>query len=494
MAKNFKVLLGGTDCTNYLRKAEKITTYGDSIAKYVLEFTKNVNNLIPLSNALSVAIYEDSSVPPTTKVFDGFIDLFEPGAGLVKITAKDKLALLINNQVMHYYDKTIFGDPAYPDGKISDIFKDLVTTYGGLSTNSGATVQDSGTISVLEKFPCKNADIFERVRKLAETLNWVFYYRADTDFVYFEPKNFTVNATTLQVGVNVIEIPTWEYDRAEMINDLRLEGAQQLVQSSELFSGDASTTEFTLSDIPEDIAVYYSAAKNYGTTARLANEIKIGDFPNSLSVHDYEVDKKNKTITFTSFVPAASTNNILAEISYYAAIPIHMKDETSIMTYTSYKKTVTLIDVLSLSDAWKRAENILTKYSQPFKSAKLKVLWTNSLNVQVGQSIKVIDSVNVPPINQYFTVYKVTDSWPEASMDIEVGDKQYTIEEYQANIIERVKRLEETVIGTTDAVTEILQQTITFDCVPDTTNVLVQDIEDSFVLGHPDNGKLGLVL
>lgn len=390
MSKNILVHLGGINCTAYLRKATKTTTYGDSISKYEFEFTKNVEDAVTITNALTVRVWCDDSSPPATKVFEGFIDLFAPQAGLIKIIAKDQLATLINKQIMHYYESDIPGDAAYPDGKISNIFADIVVTYGGLTaTSSGLTptIQDSGTAIVLEKFYCKNSDPFERCRKLAETLNWVFYYKASNGYVYFEPKNYTTYTTTLSVGVNIVMIPTWEYDRSELINDLRLEGAQQLVQANQLFSGDASTTEFTLSNIPEDLAVYYSAAKNYSTTAKLASEIKTGNIENSIETHDYEVDKKNKTVTFTSFVPASGTNNIIVELSYYAPIPIHLMNDASIATYGTYAKTIGLLDVFSLDDAWSRAENILSKYSEPFKSAKLKVLSTALENYVVTGSL-----------------------------------------------------------------------------------------------------------
>ena len=491
MAKKYiKVELGGVDCSAYLRRARKITTYGDEIARCELDFIKTVNSAVAITNALTVEVWMDGSTPPTTKIFDGYIDSFDPQAGTIKVIAKDQLALLVNKQIMHYYDSSVLADPAYPDGKISNIFIDMVETYGGLSTNSGATVQDSGTETVQKKFNCRNADPFERCRKLADTLGWCFYYRADTGFVYFEPKNYTVNATVLTVGSNVVEIPHWEYNRSEMINDLRLEGAQQRVKESEVFSGDASETVFDLTHIPEDIAVYYSAAKNYSTTSKIASEILIGDIQNSIATHDYEVDKKNQKIEFTSFVPANSANNILAEVSYFAPIPVHLIDPDSITTYGTYAKTVTLTDVITLQDAWKRAENILSKYALPFKSTTLKVLWDSAQALEVGQSIRVIDSINTPNVDQFFTINKIYDSWPDAIIEIEVGDKQYSIEEYLSNVVERIKRLEETVIGTTDAVTEIRQQTILCNYVPESVSVVLKLVNDSFILGDPINSVL----
>lgn len=488
--KYIKVELGGVDCTSFLRRAKKTETYGDAIAVYELEFTSNVSSLVTISNALTVEVWEENVSPPTVKTFYGFIDLFEPSAGIIKIKAKDELAKLINKQIMHYYDSSVPGDASYPDGKISEIFIDIVETYGGLSTNSGATVVDSGTEITLKKFTCRNADPFERCRKLSETLNWCMYYKASDGYVYFEPKNYTTNSNVLTVGTNIIEIPSWEYDRSEMINDLRLEGAQQLVQATQMFSGNASDTTFTLSAIPEDLAVYYSAAKNYSTTSKLASEIKVGDVVGAISTHDYEVDKKNKTIEFTSFVPASGTNNILVEVSYYAPIPVHMDEWQSKSIYSDYAKTITLTDVISLDDSMNRATNILNKYSVPFISGKLRVLWKPTYNFQIGQTIRVVDNINYPNVDEYMTIYKIVDSWPENSIQLEVGDKQYTIEEYQSNIIERVKRLEETIIGTTEATSEIVQQEVIFPLVPDETVVTLQVLNDCCVSDHSENSLI----
>jgi hypothetical protein len=178
-------------------------------------------------------------------------------------------------------------------------------------------------------------------------------------------------------------------------------------------------------------------------------------------------------------------------MSYFAPIPVHMENGASKATYGVYAKTITLTDVVTLEDSWKRAENILGKYSEPFKSAKIKAKWTSTLNIVVGQKIRIVDSINTPTVDQYFTIYKTVDYYPENIVEIEVGDKQYTIDEYQANIVERVKRLEETVIGISDTSTEIVQNSVSFDLVPETTTITVFNIEDSFILGVPLNAILG---
>jgi hypothetical protein len=485
MAKNILIKINSVDVTAYVSKYRKTETYGYSVAVVEIDFSQNVNSVEELVNGKTLEVWEDSSSPPTTKVFNGNIDGFVLDKGVIHLTGKDELNQLINLEVTQVYDKDVVGNPAYPDGKISDIFIDIVETYGGLSTNSGATVQDSGTAIVLSKFICNHADPFERCKKLAETLNWVFYYRADTGYVYFEPKNYTTNSNVLTVGSNVLGMPNWEYDDSELINIVRVEGASQLVQTFEVFSGDGAETVFELANSPEDVAVFYSAAKNFGTTARFQSEAKVVDIVGATSTHDVEVDKKRATVTCTSFTPANSTNNLLVEYSYFAPIPVRLKDSASITAYGEREKTITFTDVDSLQDAWKRGENILSKYSEPFKSAKLKVLWTNSLSVRVGQQILVSDEVSVPNVVQYLTIYKVTDYWPEAIVELEVGDKQFTIEEYQANILERVKRLEQGMTSYGDAVTEIEDVVLETTLAPDTTVVKIDLLNDSFTFGHP---------
>ena len=494
MSKNILIHLNEIDVTSYLISAEKISTYGDAITTYNFEFTKNVNEAVPITNALTVEVWLDSGTPPTTKVFDGFIDLFKPEKGMIEIVAKDQLAVLINKQVMHYYNSSVVGDASYPDGKLSNIFADLVVTHGGLSCISsgiGLTVQDSGTSTVQTEFPCRNADIFERCRKIADTLDWVFYYKASDGEVYFEPKNYTTNANTLTVGTEIVELPTWEYDRSEMINDLRLEGAQQLVTGTQMFTGDGTTTVFTLSNIPVATAVYYASGKNYASQAKLASEIQPGTITGG-GTGAYEIDPSTKKITFITFTPANDViNNILAEVSYYAPIPIHMTNQPSIDLYGTYAKTVTLTDVINLPDAWNRANIIIEKYRIPFISAKIKVKWENDLDLVLGQAIHIVDSINEPNIDQNFTIYKITDLYPQNLVELDIGDQQFTIEEYQANIIERVKRLEEGLIGTTDDFSELVQTNIQIAATLSSTNVLIQNINDSFVLGHPDNSILG---
>lgn len=485
------VKLGGVDVSSDVRYHTWTSNYGEAISTIEISVVRSIADTVTLDNSLSVEVWCDENLTPTKKIFSGFLDNYVPDGAFITLNARDKLVRLVNREVTHIYDKNIVGDPAYPSGKLSAVFKDIVETYGDLSTNSGATVQDSGTDITITQFVCANADPFERCRKLADALLWTFYYSADTDYVYFEPKNFTINANTLTVGDNVIKVPTWESDKTELVNSITVKGALQLVETSEVFTGTNSANQvLTMANNFENVALYYSAAKNYTTTSYVNSEKKIGDLTGSLSTHDYEFDTKNKTITLTGFNAAASANNLLAVYSYYAPVNVQMDEPGSIDDYEAHEKTFTLSDVLTFEDAWKRAENILSKYSQPFLTGKINVLWDASYGLKVGQQVHVVDSVNVPAIDKNLTILEIKDKWPSNILELKVGEKQFTLDEFNSNTIERLKRLEESLTSSGGGYTVIKKPAVSFGIAPDTQVFTLDLVNDSWIANDAINGAL----
>lgn len=562
------VKIDSVDKTAWLRSCKITQTYGDMIAKADLEFTtKDWSGAAP-TNASTIDIWMDNSSPPitahqSTKKFHGFIDYFQPQAGIFKVTAKDDLAQLVNKLMNYHYRASDAWDPSYPTGRISKIFNDIVTTCGGLKTatvfgtttsfaanklkdaykkfttaeitigdatiknlttppystttvtaidsytqlsltadiftavdeeymiyktSTGPCIQDSGITNVLTDYDCQDADPFERCRKLAETLNWVFYYRADSDFVYFEPKDYVLNTNSLTVGTNVIEIPDWEYDRSEMINSLKIDGIQIKVSDAEVFVGDDTAVLFLLTWPPEDInGVWYADDVDFNATQVLPSQLLVGGIVGDTRVHDYEVDQKGSSIIFTSFTPAtpSGTNkNILVDYNYFLPSYFEKSDPTSISTYGTYAKKITFTDLYAKDAAEQRANNILEKYKEPFVSANLKRNWTLGLNYSPGQAVHVHDTINVPNVDEDMFILRVIENWPESTTELEVGDKQYKIEEFYANMVERMKRLEEKTSGTHQAyITDWQTNSISFDMQLVSVEVELRDLFGALISG-----------
>lgn len=487
--RKWRVWMNNVEITAFFIRGKRIETYGTATTRMELEFTRNIINLITLNTATTIIVKEAFPDQYYTTIFNGVVETHDKDGIFIEVIGKNNLAKTVRNEITHVYDKSVGGDPASPDGKISDIVLDILTTHSGLNADA-TTVQDSGTGITLSKFICNHADPLERLKKLQETLGWVLYYRDDTDFTYFEPKGYVTNANTLQVGVNIRGIPKWQESKEQMINDLTLEGAVLPETRSETKSGDTSEVTFQLTDtnVPANFEVYYDNTKDYTSTALTQSEHKVG-VPESTAVgtFDYTFDLKNRSITFTSFTPGnGSADNILILYTIETPNPIHRVNELSFATYGRFKRTITLSDVVNVDDAEKRCQTIIDKFSQPFNTTKFEAVVSDN-TFRVGQSIRVIDTANLPNIDDFFTIIKHTKIYPGNIDEFEVGDKQWEPIEFQVNLLERLKRLEESMVGDTAVVNEIKDNVVSFGLVPDYQQITEERINDSFILGVPPN-------
>lgn len=476
MVLQTQVKINSVDVTSYVINYEDEATFGDVIAQVDINVVTNISNVLILATGQSVEIWRGWSTPTDLKVFSGSIESYNPDSGKIKIVAKDKLWNLVRGEVTHNYDSTV--DPTA--GKISAIFQDLVTTFGGLNADA-TTIQDSGTAITLDQFVCNHADVFERCQALADALEWQFYYRADTDKVYFEPKGFTVNTTILTVGDNVYNIPKWSYDNTDMVNDLTVVGAYQEIETTE--SGRIDTTSgYTTSSIaltftPISVKIYMDAS-NPPTT------LKVGGLPDSTSVFDYYVDKLNKKI-----LPAPGTSFTsadYAEIRYSHAVPVpvHQISQVSIDAYGTFTNTVTYEDLRNVDDAEQRGSNYLLKYSQPFIYATLKVENNSTNNLKAGDIITIVDGISIPNVNESLIINKLRIRYPADFDEIDVGDKIWRLAEWQADVQEQIKRLNEKQFDNQDILTELR----TFDYTP--TPITIAPRYDKLQIGTPTgNGQ-----
>ena len=481
--------IDGDDVSADLISFEKERTYGDTISEVTLKFVRRVTSTTLLTPGMTVEIWRGFVTALDEKVFSGYIEKVEPEGGVIIVTALDKLWDLVRKEVTHVYDSTIDASA----GVISEIFEDLVTTYGSLTADA-TTIQDSGTVILLQKFVCNHTDIFERCKALAEVLDWQFYYRADTDNVYFEPKGFSTNATTLTVGSNVIKVPKWNYDNTEMVNSLTVVGAYQEVETTE--SGRIGTTSgYTTASIA--IAYEPISVKVYGDASNPPTTLKTGGLPDSTVTFDYYVDKPQKKI-----YPKAGTTfttNDYYEIRYSAAVPIpvHMYDQLSIDTYGEFRKTVTYNDIRSVVDAENRGTNHLAKYSVPFVYTTLQTKNISSTGLTVGQKVRVVDTINSPNVDQYLLINRYRMRWPADYDEIEVGDKIWRLAEFQADVLEKIKRLEEDEFANTNIVNELVnvdtRVSYPIEVEPRYQWVLRQNVTgmNIFILGHSTYGLLG---
>mgnify|MGYP001371797286 CR=1 FL=1 len=453
-----KVEIDGVDFTSYLINYEYETTYGDILSEITLKFSRTpfwaAGGINYCYVGATLEVWRGLVTSTDVKIFSGYIEKAEPGQGIVTITGLDKLWDLVRKECTVTYESS-----GATGGKISEIFKDLVTTYGGLNADA-TTIQDSGTAYILDTFICNHADPFDRCKVLAEILNWQFFYDAVTDKVYFQPIGYTRNNNLLSIGTvightpNIIEVPKWQYDTTEMVNKVTVVGAYQDVQTIEI-GKIGTTTGYTTSSI--SLTYIPISVKVFGDAANPPTTLRVGGVPYSTITYDYYVDKTQKLILP---VPGATFTNAWyyqIDYSYQAPIPVNLYDQTSIDNFGLFQKTVTYTDIRSVDDAETRGQNYLTKYAQPFLYTSLKVKDAYSISLAVGQSIYVWDAINTPTVqNTIFIINKHIIRYPCDYDELEVGDKYWRLASFNANILEKIKRAEEDQYSNSDMLSQAI--------------------------------------
>ncbi|MHA1302312.1 MAG: hypothetical protein ACTSPI_01235 [Candidatus Heimdallarchaeaceae archaeon] len=463
----------------------------ESISEAELILPKTVNDLVNLNNGQLVEIWAGWTTSTDRRYFYGYIDNIKPEGAILKVTCKNEMIMLVRKNVNKVYDSGIDASA----GQVSEIVKDLVQTYGGMT----ATVQASGTEDGkrIDQFKCINTDIFERIMVLKNALDWELYYNDSDRKVYFEPLGYNDSGKTLTVGTEIVAMPEWDFDTNNMINDLRIDGAttQTNITESGQIDNDANweTTHILLSNTPDIVELYMDAATPPTTQ-------KTGGTKDSSAGHFYYVDRENKKIMPTVGTTFTADHYAIVNYTWSAPAPIHMINQDSIDAYGLYEKQIELSDVSSVADAESRAASILAKRSVPFITGKLLVKSENANIPFRGETIDIVDTktptVNGLNLTGTYVVNKIKYKFPSAIEELEVGDKTWRLADWQTNTEERLKRLEEQFIRNQDILTELVSiSNVPLGTVsPRYLKTITENYDVSelgLIIGHATYGILG---
>lgn len=415
----------------YERTSENI------ISELTMTLLSSVEDLVSLIPGKVIQIWTGFTTSTDVKTFDGFIAEVSPNGGRVDLTCYDKMWDLVRKNVNTVYESS--GPQA---GVISAIAKDLIETYGGLT----ASVVDTGTVEgkVIDEFRCDHTDIWERLTALAKAVDYQLLYDPVNDVVCFEPQGFSDSSLTLTVGTEILGVPKWNNDTSKMVNDLRVDGAVSQTQlrlpngtgfGTIGTTSNFETTGIVLDKTPENVELILDASSPPIT-------VKLGGTKDSSSGHFYYVDRENKKV-----VPAEGssfpTENAIINYTWLAPSPIHQISQTSIDTYGTWEKQITLTDIQTVADAEARTTEILSKFSIPFLIGEILVKSANTISLNVGDRVNIIDQVSTPNINSELVITKQVIKYPGSNQEITVGDEAIRLADWQINVEERLKRIEE---------------------------------------------------
>lgn len=433
---------------------------------------KNTVDIVDLTIGKTVEIFSGFATSTDKKVFSGFISKPVLNGGVYEIECKDKMWDLVRRNVNKIYEIT-----GPEGGNISLIAKDLIETFGGLT----AEVEDTGTeqTRILNEFRCTQTDIYERLRALAKSVNYQIVYDAETDKVKFQSFGFINNGTTLTVKQEIISLPNWDDDDSKMVNDLRIDGAVSESQLRLPFPSGAgeigTTTDFNTDGIilpktPENVELIIDAS-NPPTTLRE------GGSEDGSSGNFYFIDRTNSTVKPVSGSSFNTGDFAIVNYSFLAPSPIHQTNSESIDTFGKYEEQRTLSDIVTIADAEARTSEILAKFSTPFKIGTF--ITKADIDISVGETVTVIDTISKPNINQSFVITKQTLKYPGSSQEIIVGDETLRLADWQFNVEDRLKRLEEQNLKNQDLLQEILTFLLTVEVEPRYRKVLKQEYDNA---------------
>lgn len=466
---SLKVIIASKDITSHVISGYVECSLIQEISKAELQLKKTIDNELTLTNEQTIVIYRSYSGNYTDNeiLFRGTLVNIEEHDYFYKLICFDKLNKLRNTMINKVYIES--------EGKISDIFTDIVVNYCGLNADS-TTIKDSGLMSKLNRFVCRNAYAYERCKKLADTINWYFYYNPRTDKVYFEPRQYTTNPNTINENVLTSTI-NWEDDTTELYNVLTVSGANIQTQTTEYFSGNGSKTVFALAYKPESIKVYVGGSLKKGGQY---------DTPNT----DYYIEKESKNVYFRS-APPSGTNNIQVDYSYSSPLQMRLTRPVSIIVYGEKHKYITFNDVTTTFDLQTRANELIDTYSKPFIISKFKVKNTIDYGYRVGQKILINDTL-ITHRTETLVIRKIKYNLRTIYDEIECGDKEFRLDTFITfNVEYRVKKLEEEMVKDIDILYNLIQLSHSITHRRKSIRRIVNRINDSFVLGHPVNGILG---
>lgn len=430
------VQLNSIDIDSYVISSKVTKLYNDSFRVCVIRCNRSLLDHASFNfkdkSAIGLSLTLKRGVSSATEQFEfkGFVEDYTLHAGSLILIGGDELKNAQKRTVTKSWDVDIDTEA----GVISDIFTSLYNDYTDI-TASATGIQASGAVHIRKKFLCNNRNVFEAAQELADNLDWQQYYKPSVGEVFFEPKGFTQSTETLQTGVNIIGSVKWDYKSRDLVNKIKILGAEQEVETTESgqlnVTADWNTTSITLTKKPVSVKVYSDAA-NPPTT------LKTGGDETTTGTYDYEVDPENKLLKLVS---GQFTANHYAEVRYSHMLPtpVVMENTTSIDTYYLSEKTIFKSDLLNVEDVELYGRKYLDRYSAPFRSTILPVV--NATDLEPGQQIRVIDGEN--GIDDWFMITKVEISRPYKFDRVWVGDEILKTSEFGADVDTRIKRLEE---------------------------------------------------
>jgi hypothetical protein len=500
-----RVIINNVDVSDYIVRISADDEFDTYIGTAEIVVSRNITDILPLSIDISpgykVTIQRGIETPDEEWIFRGEIISLKTDGSVYIINCNNRYYEAVRHSISYSFDKNIDTE----DGVGSEIYKTLINDYTPLECDDN-TVVNTGNSIILNKFECRNIDVYERCDKLGDIYNFQHYYDAEIDKTRFEPKGFVDGNEILEVGVNVIEVPQWVTDKTRIINTVTIKGAEQLVGYSQFFDGNNTDGQFfSLAYTPRSVKIYVGTGtfdptgigtKPSDNESNLKTGGKIGT-TSGVFDYNYDDDKRIRRVYFydpakqnqPSFKPPVGIKNIEVQLTYSLPVQVKGSNEQSITDYGIHETQIEINDIKTFDDAFSYMESFLNFYSLPFISTTLKV--ANASSLKVGRVYRVIDPIE--GIDKNLIVSKIKRQWPHKYDEVTIGNEILRELEFKLNVVDRLKRIEDAIAESDDLIVEMISLNTNFNLDP---RYIKQERrkQEGFVIGHPFLGIIGTSL
>ena len=365
--------------------------------------------------------------------------------------------------------------------KLAEEIIESVVTAAGLTYVSTIT-----STEIIPTYSANKKNSQEIVEELADKL--LANYATDVLKNFnLEIEGGTTSTKTIS-NVNATITENWEEDITELVNSVYVEGdSRSIFAKEESFSGDNSTTEFELVEIPIDIRVEHPV----GTL--------LTGYVEGQSTGDYQIKREQKKIIFDT-APSSGSNNIF--IAYTASIPVSVRrrNAASIALYQERNTVVRKNWIITRDDARSYANYMITNFSSPLVNSTWSLTSQTDINdwkdFEPNQLIFVNDDLR--GFNDFYIIRKVERNYGGggAACKITVGSRRRNLGLWDKQVADRIRQLEvrdenNTVLNEDEFVQENL--TIQFDS--DITQIQKRTFDsDTFYLEENSSGSRNQML
>ena len=434
-----------------------------------------------------VVIYADMGTnPPTTTIFTGILEdiKFEGKSDLddiVVLSGRDYSARLM--------DRTVQPE-VYTNWEIGSIVRDIVSKYVDGVSYSG--VQNTGVI--LNRISFNQTPVYDAIKQLqALAGDYMFYVDVNKD-LKFELASTTSSGYTFNSG-NTVDAQ-FTSQRDTVFNQVWVYGDRYLDGFKETFTAGSPLggSVFTLLYKPSNTEITAS-----GVLIQPGGILGMTNTPTSGA--KYLVSYDDRQIIFTSGtdigdnVPASGVPVV---INYQRLLPI-VKVGDNEVSKAMYGTRVKVIVDKDIKDPNTAQDIMITQLADnSFPKTEGNITVRNVVNVTPGNTAVV----NLPFYNVDNETYDIIEASYEFSKPNNLEDEVLTLKLNQKindftdtfkQALLDIKKLQAGDISNTDTITRFQYTTGSVGVRQSGALVYTRPINDTYILGHPINGVLGVV-